>query len=167
MNILVPSTPTELDHVRALFREFVAWHRERHTQDLHLIDSYFDTSAFEAELAGLPGHYALPTGALLLAQSGSEPVGCVALRQIDAETCEMKRMFVRPQHHGHGLGRALGDAIIACARDLRYRRMLLDTSFRQAEALSLYRRMGFRDIPPPESVQQPLREWLIFMELVL
>jgi putative acetyltransferase len=167
VQVLVPTTPEQLDHVRALMRAFVAWHRERHQQDLALIDSYFDAAAFESELAGLPGKYAPPRGQLLLATVGGQPAGCVALREIDGARCEMKRMFVYPERQGHGVGRALAEALIQGARASGYQCMLLDTSIRQAEAQALYRRLGFRDIAPFYDLPEPLRNWLVFMELPL
>lgn len=165
--ILIPATPQQLDHVRALMRAFIAWHRQRHEDDLALIDAYFDVGAFEAELAGLPGKYGPPRGRLLLGVIGDQPAGCVALREIDDAQCEMKRMFVYPDHHGRGIGRALAEAVIRDARDLGYRTMLLDTSIRQAEAQALYRRLGFREVAPYYELPDALREWLVFMELPL
>ena len=167
MDVLAPTTREQLDQVRALMRAFVAWHRERHQQDLALIDSYFDAGAFEAELAGLPGKYAPPRGRLLLATLEGQPAGCVALREIDRTRCEMKRMFVYPRWRGQGIGRTLGEAIIRDARSMGYHSMLLDTSIRQAEAIALYRRLGFRDIAPYYDMAESLRNWLVFMELTL
>jgi putative acetyltransferase len=167
VQVLVPTTTEQLDHVRALMRAFVAWHRQRHQQDLALIDSYFDAAAFEAELAGLPGKYAPPRGQLLLAMIGGQPAGCVALREIDGARCEMKRMFVYPERQGQGVGRALAEALIQGARASGYLCMLLDTSIRQAEAQALYRRLGFRDIAPFYDLPEALRNWLVFMELPL
>lgn len=166
-SVLVPATREQLDHVRALMRAFVAWHRERHREDLHLIDSYFDAAAFEFELEGLPGKYVPPRGALLLAMAGDSPAGCVALREIDDRTCEMKRMFVYPEFQGQGIGRALADAVIREARSLGYRTMYLDTSIRQAEAQSLYSGMGFKKIEPYYDLPESLKNWLVFMELPL
>jgi len=157
----------QLDSVRHLIRSFIAWHRERHVEDLALIDSYFDSAAFEQELASLPGSYVAPHGRLLLATFQDEPAGCVALRAIDKEFCEMKRMFVYRRFHGKGVGLALGQRVIESARQSGYRAMRLDTSIRQAEALGLYRRLGFVDIAPYYDLPQSLREWLVFMELKL
>jgi GNAT superfamily N-acetyltransferase len=167
MVIVLPATEVELDQVRDLMRAFVAWHRERHIGDTHLIDQYFDASQFEEELASLPGKYAPPAGALLLASHDGSPAGCVALRQIDTASCEMKRMFVYPEFHGKGVGRALAEAVIERARTLGYRSMVLDTSIRQSEARGLYRRYGFRDIAPYYELPGDLRDWLVFMELDL
>ena len=167
LRVVVPGTTEQLDQVRALMRAFIAWHRERHQQDRALIESYFDEAAFEAELDGLPGEYAPPGGRLLLATLDGRPAGCVALRGIDDVRCEMKRMFVYPERQGHGVGRALAEAVIRDARALGYHRMLLDTSIRQAEAQALYRRLGFRDIAPYYDLPEKLRDWLVFMELTL
>ena len=79
----------------------------------------------------------------------------------------MKRMFVYPQFHGLGIGRALADAVIERARQLNYARMLLDTSWRQKEAQALYRSYGFRDVAPYYDLPDDLRSWLVFMELPL
>lgn len=165
--ILTPRTPEQLDHVRQLMRAFVAWHRRRHGEDLALIDAYFDAAAFESELAALPGQYATPHGRLLLAMHEGRPAGCVALRRIDHEACEMKRMFVDEGLQGQGVGRALGLAIVDEARIAGYGTMYLDTSIRQHEAQTLYRRLGFLDIEPYYGVPQDLRDWLVFMKLSL
>ncbi len=165
--VQVPKTPTQLDQVRALMRSFIAWHKERHREDIHLINAYFDDAAFEEEIASLPGKYIPPRGQLLLATLGEAPAGCVALRDIDSCSCEMKRMFVYPQHHGKAVGRALAEAIIKEARALGYRAMRLDTSVRQDEANGLYRRLGFQTIEPYYELPEDVRNWLVFMELKL
>jgi GNAT superfamily N-acetyltransferase len=166
-SVQVPVTSAQLDQVRSLMRSFIAWHKERHREDIHLIDAYFDADAFEQELASLPGKYAPPQGQLLLATVDGSPAGCVALRQIDAGCCEMKRMFVYTQFHGQGVGRALAEAIVKAAKALGYRTMRLDTSIRQSEAKGLYRRLGFRPIEPYYQVPEDMKNWLVFMELAL
>jgi len=165
--VQVPTTAQQLDQVRSLMRSFITWHRERHREDTHLIDAYFDAGAFEGELASLPGKYAPPHGQLLLATLDSSPAGCVALREIDSSSCEMKRMFVYPECHGKGVGHALAEAVIKEARALGYRTMRLDTSIRQEEARRLYQRMGFKAIEPYYELSAALKEWLVFMELAL
>jgi putative acetyltransferase len=167
MHISTPRSAEQLDQVRMLMRAFVAWHRERHVQDIHLIDAYFDGRAFEEELASLPGDYVPPDGALLLAHREGAPAGCVALRRIDATVCEMKRMFVYPRFHGTGVGRALGEAIIREAKSRGYSVMRLDTSVRQMEAQRLYATLGFKRIDPYYELPAALRDWLVFMELAL
>jgi len=162
-----PEATAELDDVRALMRAFVAWHRERHVEDLALIDEYFDQHEFEDELASLPGKYAPPDGQLFLACYDDKPAGCVALRRIDRHVCEMKRMFLYPQYHGKGIGRRLGEAIIRDARAAGYAIMRLDTSWRQKEAQALYSKLGFQRIDPYYDSPPALKEWLVFFELRL
>jgi len=167
MQIVHANNEEHLEHVRNLIRAFVSWHRQRHTEDIALIDEYFDAGAFEEELLSLPGKYSLPDGRLLLAFYNGEPAGCVALRKIDAETCEMKRMFVYPQFHGKGAGHALTETLIQEARKAGYKSMKLDTSFRQEEAIKLYQRMGFRKTTAYYQLPKKLKDWLVFMELKL
>jgi putative acetyltransferase len=167
IRVVPASSPDQLDDVRGLMRAFVAWHRQRHVADQDLIDDYFDAAAFEEELASLPGKYAPPTGCLLLAVDDDEAIGCVALRSLDEGVCEMKRMFVRTEAQGLGAGRALAAAVIDEARTLGYRRMRLDTSVGQVEAIGLYRSMGFVTVEPYYELPERLRQWLVFMERVL
>jgi putative acetyltransferase len=124
---------------------------------------------FEAEIAALPGKYAPPGGRLLLAvpgtlESSGNVIGCGALRPWEEDACEMKRVFVRPAFRGSGAGRALVNELIAQARTIGYRRMLLDTLPWMKEAHSLYRAIGFREIP---SYQKNPIAGALFFELQL
>lgn len=159
--------PEQFEQVRHLMRSFVDWHRQRHVEDLQLIDAYFDASDFEEELASLPGKYSPPTGRLLLASYEGRCAGCVALRPLDARACEMKRMFVYDHFRGKGVGRALAAAVIREARAIDYLTMRLDTSIRQVEAIKLYEKLGFKRIKPYYQLPERLENWLIFMELTL
>lgn len=105
--------------------------------------------SFDKELAGLPGDYAPPEGRLLLAECEGQLAGCVALHKLEANICEMKRLYLRPQFRGKGLGRLLADRIIAEARQIGYRRMRLDTVEPvMKDAVAMYRKLGFREIDP-------------------
>lgn len=129
----------EIEAVRGLFQEYEAWLG---------IDLCFQS--FEKELATLPGEYAPPGGALFLVreQAGSAPVGCAGLRRLAADTVELKRLFVRPEFQGRGLGKQLLRAAINQAVALGYQRIWLDTVPQLTTAIELYHRWGFREIPP-------------------
>ena len=100
---------------------------------------------FEAELAGLPGDYAPPRGRLVLATSKGRPAGCVALRPLFHRDAEMKRLYVRSQYRGSGLGRLLVTTVIQSARDLGYETLKLDTLPQMRAAQRMYESLGFRD----------------------
>ena len=153
MQICQASTLDEIAVVRTLFQEYAAWLR---------IDLCFQ--GFAAELASLPGLYALPRGRLLLASVGGEALGCVALRSVGGTVCEMKRLFVRPAFQGRGSGRRLAEMVIAEARTIGYSTMTLDTLPFMHAAIRLYETLGF--VRRSAYYATPLQE-TIFMELQL
>jgi ribosomal protein S18 acetylase RimI-like enzyme len=102
----------------------------------------------ERELAELPGAYAPPRGRLLLARVDGQTAGCVALRPLGPDVCEMKRLYVRPAFRGAGAGRALVESVLAEAKSVGYRRMVLDTLATMESAQALYRAFGFRPASP-------------------
>jgi ribosomal protein S18 acetylase RimI-like enzyme len=102
---------------------------------------------FDDELATLPGKYAPPEGTLLLGRAGADAVGIVAVRPLGGGLAEMKRLYLDPAQRGSGLGRRLAEAAIGFARDAGHRAIRLDTLATMTTAASLYRRLGFREIP--------------------
>jgi GNAT superfamily N-acetyltransferase len=119
---------------------------------------------FDAELAALPGPYAPPHGRLYLACLGPQPVGCVALRAHDADTAEMKRLYLQPALQGQGFGRIMAERVIADARQMGYKQMLLDTLPMMQSAQALYAKLGFR--PTEAYVHNPI-EGVRYMALEL
>ena len=128
----------DLAEVAELFREYAEW-----------LAIEMSSCKIEKTISELPGQYGPPDGCLLLARQDGRPAGCVALRRFDDGKCEMKRLHVRPAYRGRGIGKALAVEIINEARRLGYRKMRLDSiADRMKEAVSLYRALGFRKIPP-------------------
>ncbi|MCP5419695.1 MAG: GNAT family N-acetyltransferase [Gammaproteobacteria bacterium] len=101
---------------------------------------------FAQELVTLEGYYGPPEGCLLLARDDGQAIGCVALRRRGQGVCEMKRLYVKPEYRGLGIGRLLTGVIIERARALRYQKMVLDTLQNMLAAKALYESLGFREI---------------------
>jgi len=137
LDIVAAAAPRDFEDAGVLFQEYSS-----------LVAEALCFQNFDAELAALPGEYAPPGGVLLIARDGDAAAGCVALRRIDAETGEMKRMYVRERYRGGGLGRRLALAVIGDAKQRSYSRVVLDTLPKLASAIALYRDLGFRETGP-------------------
>jgi putative acetyltransferase len=141
IRLAAPASPEEFDAVREVFREYA--------RGLG-VDLCFQQ--FDEELANLPGEYASPRGALLLATVDDEVAGCCALRPLDTadypNAAEMKRLYVRKPFRGFGLGRQLVEAALDAARQGGYACVLLDTLDDMEAARALYEELGFEEIPP-------------------
>jgi GNAT superfamily N-acetyltransferase len=132
------ASPQQVEQARELFLEYA--------QSLGFSLCFQN---FDQELAGLPGDYAPPEGRLLLAEWERQLAGCVALHTLGPGICEMKRLYLRPQFRGKGLGRGLAEHIIAEAREIGYERMRLDTVEPiMKDAVAMYRRLGLQQIAP-------------------
>ncbi|HKB26659.1 MAG TPA: GNAT family N-acetyltransferase [Methylomirabilota bacterium] len=153
MEIIQAASAGDIERVKELFREY-----EKSLD----VDLCFQ--GFEQELAGLPGAYTPPRGRLLLAIDGGRPAGCVALRPLGPDACEMKRLYLRPELRGRRVGRLLADRVIAEARAIGYARMRLDTLPAMTEAIAMYRALGFAEIAPYYANPVP---GALFMELAL
>jgi ribosomal protein S18 acetylase RimI-like enzyme len=141
IELATPATPPLLDATREIFREYAA----QLGVDLCFQD-------FETELADLPGEYAAPRGALLLATVDGEVAGCGALRPLAdvdyANACEMKRLYVRPAFRRFGIGRVLAQALMDRGIQAGYSNLLLDTLDDMEAARGLYASLGFEEIAP-------------------
>jgi putative acetyltransferase len=154
MKLIQVKSDEEIQETRRLIEEYAAWLG---------VDLCFQN--FDQELAELPGDYVPPSGRLFLAVENDQVAGCVAIRKIAADMCEMKRLYVRPAFRGHGLGRTLTEKIIEAAREIGYARMRLDTlPRRMAPAIAMYRSLGFKTIEP--YYDNPI-EGVVFLELEL
>jgi GNAT superfamily N-acetyltransferase len=141
VHLITPQPAEDMAGVREIFEEYAAG-----------LGVTLDFQDFEAELASLPGDYAAPRGALLLALIEGQVAGCCALRPIDnvdyANAAEMKRLYVRKAFRGFGLGRQLAEAILDAARAAGYHSVLLDTLDEMEAARQLYAELGFEEITP-------------------
>lgn len=136
--------PEDLAEIRTLFREYADF-----------LDFSLCFQDFERELAELPGFYAPPAGRLWLARVNGAVVGCVGLRPYGEGKCEMKRLYLRPQARGLGLGRRLAELTVTAAEEIGYPVMRLDTVPKLATAIALYRDMGFVEVSEPEPEGAP------------
>lgn len=107
-----------------------------------------DFQHFDRELQHFPGHYVSPNGRVLLAKSGTHVAGCVCLRRLAGDVCEMKRLYVKPEYRGRAIGKQLALAVIQEAKLIGYCRMRLDTLPTMSAAMALYKTLGFRRIDP-------------------
>ena len=126
--------PDDAAIVRTLLREYAA-----------ALPVDLDFQDFEAEVATLPGKYARPRGRLLLARDGNRVLGCIGMRPLAGNDCEMKRLYVRPDARGLNLGRLLVERLLDEARNAGYTRMFLDTLPTMEAAQRLYAQLGFEE----------------------
>ncbi|WP_369282913.1 GNAT family N-acetyltransferase [Oscillibacter sp. GMB15532] len=126
--------------------------------------SYLQVQHCDAELANLRQKYGKPDGRLYLIRVDGTPAGCGALRRLDEESCEVKRLYVRPRFRKKGAGTELMNRLISDAREIGYRQMKLDTLPMLPDALRLFRALGFQEIPRYNDSPLP---GTIFMQLTL
>lgn len=136
INLTIVCSKSEIETVRELFEEYAAG-----------LDFSLDFQNYKDELKQLPGEYAPPGGCIVLAYIDCKISGVAALRKIDEFTCEMKRLFVKPEFRGYKIGRILSEKLIEIARNLGYSYMRLDTISSMKAAIALYKSLGFTEIP--------------------
>lgn len=165
--IYTATTASDYEAFAALVTEYVEWSRERYQEDAWFVEQVFGYQSLASELLTLPDAYGPPNGKTLLASRHGQIVGAGAYRRLADGTCEMKRLYVGQQFHGHGTGRKLCAALIASAREEGFPLMRLDTGNRLLEAINLYHSIGFRDCPPYRQYPEKLMPYLVFMEMPL
>lgn len=154
LSIIQAETDEQIATVREIFREYETW-----------LGMSLCFQGFEAELADLPGKYAMPEGRLYLAYFNDDLAGCIALRKLEKDICEMKRLFVRDGFRGAKVGVSLIEKLIADAKQIGYKKMRLDTyPPKMGKAVTLYQSHGFVTIPP--YYENPYGD-VLFMELGL
>jgi putative acetyltransferase len=145
---------SEIEAVKSLFLEYQKW--------LNVSLCFQD---FETELATLPGKYAPPEGKLYLVKYGDNYIGCIGLRKIAEGISEMKRLYIKPEHQGHGLGKKLVELLIKDAKEIGYKSMRLDTiKEKMPNAVDIYEKHGFKKI---EKYYDNPNPHTLFMELKL
>ena len=157
--IVQVTTPPEIEAAREILREYTTW--AFHDHDSSGAPTFAN---LEAELATLPGKYGPPDGRLLLAAVDGKTAGCIALRRQDADSGEVKRLYVRPDFRGHRIGERLVARLLEEARTIGYRRLVLDSYHTMTRAHALYRDAGFRDVPAPVDFPAHLKPIVVFME---
>ena len=154
----------DVDAIRNLMQGYLVWHGKRYHEYRDHLDKYFDYEGYQREMDQLPGDYAPPKGRLLIARRGKEVLGCVALRGLEDNIAEMKRLFVKSEAQGLGVGKRLAKSVMRIARELGYATMRLDTGPLQTEAVSMYQTLGFKFIEPYYDLPNELGELLVFMQ---
>ena len=157
----------DLRKAAVLLRAFPQHQRQYYTANLDTVLRYFDPAVYEVEVSDLPAHYGPPRGCVLLATDDDDAAGVVCLRALDAEACEMKRLFVPVAHRRKGIAQALCSTLLKAARDRGYTVMRLDTGSFMTESQALYRKLGFTYTEAYQPVREELQGQLVFMKLHL
>ncbi len=166
LSILQVESDDHRSHLRNLFLEYGHWVNGRLIEEYGISFDIEDT--VERNMASLD-QFQPPVGSLLLAEYDSQIAGCACLRKSRDSIGEIKRMYVRPDHRGHGIGRSLLNEALTAARQNGYSAVRLDSAGFMKEAQALYRSAGFRDIEPYAESEIPeewRRNW-VFMDLGL
>ena len=160
IHIIQATSPEEIEGARALMREYITW-------AFTIEEGAEEAPTFlgiEEELANLPGIYTPPLGRLFYATHEGQAAGCVCLKPLDKETCEVKRLYVSPAKRGLAIGTLLMTELMKAARECGYKRALLDSHVTMKNAHAIYQAAGFQQIPAPPGYPDNIDEIAIFME---
>jgi ribosomal protein S18 acetylase RimI-like enzyme len=163
LNIAVASSPSERQQVLDLMAELSAWDRVESARlglDAALVEAFY----YAAETTDPLTPFESPSGRMLVATREDEPAGCIAYRRLDSETCEMKHLWVRPAHRGHGLARRLIADLIEHAQAAGYATMRLETAAFMTDAHALYESAGFTRRTPYYEIPEIFLPFTLFME---
>jgi ribosomal protein S18 acetylase RimI-like enzyme len=164
LRIVQADTPELLAQAADLLRDFPPHQRRRYAAHLHIVERYFDDATYARELDELDVRYGAPDGCVIAAVEDGQVIGAVCLRRLDERTCEMKRLYVPPEHRRKGIAKALVAALLDAARDRGYRAMRLDTGSFMVEAIALYEGFGFRRIAAYYPMEELMEREFVFME---
>lgn len=156
MDLEIRLAYNEQDKIGELFQEYIAMLIENDPS----ITEYLKLQNYEEELSHLEIKYGLPSGRLYIAYFNDQPAGCIGLREIDPNMCEIKRLYVKPEFRGHKIGISLMDQVVKDAREIGYQCMVLDTLPYLTSAIVMYKNYGFYEIP---SYNNSPMEYSIFM----
>jgi carbonic anhydrase len=163
VSISQATEPIQIAFAQELFREYVAWF-------FALVPGSETDPAFhgwEDEVEAIPGVCVPPRGSYMLATVDGQPAGCVTLKPLDSENCELKRLYVRHTFRGQGIGKRLVDTLMQTARSLGYKHAVLDSHISMATAHDIYKSVGFKVVDSPADFPDELRQSVVFMRCVL
>ncbi|MCA1817434.1 MAG: GNAT family N-acetyltransferase [Acidobacteria bacterium] len=166
LKIAAAETEEQYRQVRELMAEYIEWDSSL-VRQLGLDPQEFLDFYYGAGEEALPGIFAPPDGCILLVTYSGKAAGCGAFHRITSDSCEMKRMYVRPEFRGMGIGLRLAETLIVAAREAGYSSMRLETTKFMERAIALYSSLGFRTCQPYYSIPPNFRGITVFMELDL
>lgn len=164
LRIVEAEGPPHTDDVASLLRDYLLWLHRQFAVAEGAIDEAIDQHEWDSELADLPGHYGAPHGAMLLAHVDNVPAGCALMRGIGENVCEVKRLFVRPAFHHHGIARGLVERSSSIASSLGYSRIRAQAGRRQIAPQSVFRALGFRQVAPSSKASPWFKENMLSFE---
>ncbi|MCE9646765.1 MAG: GNAT family N-acetyltransferase [Chloroflexi bacterium] len=164
LNIIQAETQAHFQQIRELMTEFMKWDLEQ-TKQLGLDPVKLANFYYATRDDSLPGRYAPPKGCLLLAAESDHAAGMVAFKPVSSNTCELTRMYVRPEFRGKGLARKLIQMLITKARESGYNIIRLETATFMQPAIALYSSLGFIVRPPYYEVPEDFLDHTVFMEV--